>query len=149
LILNGFKPTSWFYRAIDRYYDDFPHASSLNIPWAPLLEHPFWSTVFLGSTFSRALSAFGPTSLSFIPTQFARLPCSILFPSSCRFHLHAYGLCGWGLQRYGSSADRANGRSIKIPCRLLRRTAASDPDPQERIRGSRSMLVAFRRYDSP
>jgi hypothetical protein len=52
-------------------------------------------------------------------------------------------------RQYGSPAGRANERSIKIPCRVLRRTAASDPNPQERIRGNRSTLVSFRRYDSP
>jgi len=41
LILNGFEPTSWFNRAIDRFFDDFPQMSSLNVPWAPLLEHLF------------------------------------------------------------------------------------------------------------
>jgi hypothetical protein len=148
LILNGFEPTSWFYRAIDRYFDDFPHVSSLNIPWAPLLEHRFWSTVFLGSTFSRALILFRP-DFTLRPAQFAKLTCSILFPSSCRFHLHAYGPSGWGHQRCGSSADRANERSIELPCRLLCRTAAFDPNPQEWILGSRSTLAALRGYDSP
>jgi hypothetical protein len=120
LILNGFEPTSWFYRAIDRYFDDFPHASSLNIPWAPLLEHLFWSTVFLGLHFLSGPFLFRP-DFTLRPAQFARLPCSILFPSSRRFHLYGYGLCGGSLQQYRSS--------IWFACRQGKRTLDQNPVP--------------------